>query len=217
MFPVPDAPPAPPRSLLDKLREEPTRAPEHLALAAVDANAEAAAQWSGEKRGRFASSSEDLARMAIRRHQQWGRASGAITGLGGWVTMAPDLAALAWLRARTILFVAAAFDHDPADPARAAEMLVVQQLYPNVGEARKALDGTGQPIALAYVDRRMSGDEQLVRVLARMAGRKVGGKVASRFIPGLSSITGAIGNGREIKEIGGDAIGFYARGAAAGS
>lgn len=208
---MPDAPPAPPRKLLEKLREDPVRAPEHLALAAVEANGAAAAGWLADKQGRFASSSPDLARMAIRKHAQWGRASGAVTGLGGWVTMAPDLAALAWLRARTVLFVAAAFGHDPRAPARAAELLVVQGLYADVDAAQLALDGAGQPVALAYVDKRMSGDEQLVRVLARMAGRKVGKKVAARFVPGLASITGAIGNGREIREVGDEAIAFYTR------
>lgn len=213
MPPVPDAPPAPPRSLLEKLREDPVRAPEHLALASVEANGGAAAAWLAEKQGRFASSAPDLARMAVRRHAQWGRASGAVTGLGGWVTMAPDLAALAWLRSRTVLFVAAAYGQDPRGPERAAELLVVQGLYRDVVEAQQALDGTGTPVALAYVDKRMSGDEQLVRVLARMAGRKLGKKVAARFVPGLASITGAIGNGREIRDVGDEAIAYYTRAA----
>lgn len=208
---MPDAPPAPPRSLLAKLREDPVRAPEHLALACVEANGDAAAAWLAQKQGRFASSPADLAQMAVRKHAQWGRASGAVTGLGGWMTMAPDLAALAWLRTRTILFVAAAYGHDPHAPVRAAELLVVQGLYPNVEAAQQALDGAGQPVALAYVDKRMSGDEQLVRVLARMAGRKLGKKVAARFVPGLASIAGAIGNSREIREIGDDAIAYYTR------
>lgn len=207
---MPAVPPSPPGSLLERLRADPVRAPEALALASVEQNAPAAASWMADKQARFASSPEDLARMAIRKHAQWGRASGAVTGLGGWMTMAPDLAALAWLRTRVVLFVAAAHGLDPAGPERAAELLVVQGLYPTVEAAQATLDGAGQPVALACVDRRMSGEEQLVRVLAKMAGRKIGAKVASRFIPGVASITGAIGNGREVREVGARAIAFYA-------
>lgn len=199
----------PPTSLLERLRADPVRAPEALAVAAVEGNGDAAARWLAEKAGRFAPAPDALAKMAIRKHQQWGRASGAVTGLGGFVAVLPDLAALAWVQARTVLFVAAAYGHDPHGPERAAELLVIQELYPTVEEARRALAGDGHPIALAYVDKRMSGDEQLVRVLLRVAGRKAATKVASRLIPGLASITGAVGNGRDVRRIGEAAMRFY--------
>src|SRR5919197_719550 len=53
-----------PESLWARLRAEPVRAPEHIALAAADLHAPAAAAWAAEKRSRYAVSPAELAQMA---------------------------------------------------------------------------------------------------------------------------------------------------------
>src|SRR5687767_2485459 len=60
-------PPPVPDSLWDRLRADPVRAPEHVALAASEKHAPAAAAWAAEKRGRLAVGGPELARMAKRR------------------------------------------------------------------------------------------------------------------------------------------------------
>src|SRR5687768_16537758 len=46
--------PGVPDSLWERLRADPVRAPEHIALAAADLHDPAAAAWAAEKRGRLA-------------------------------------------------------------------------------------------------------------------------------------------------------------------
>ena len=61
------------------------------------------------------------------------------------------------------LFVAAAYGHDPTDPARAAEMLVVLEVYDTVEEAHRRahacdpVNGSGKPRSRAAVLDRESG------------------------------------------------------------
>src|SRR5918997_3494217 len=57
-----------PPGLWDRLRLDPVRAPEHIALAAGRTFAPQAERWVQEKRGRFAVSPAELAKMAKKRH-----------------------------------------------------------------------------------------------------------------------------------------------------
>src|SRR4051812_17158871 len=84
-----------PDGLWERLRADPLRAPEHVALAAAARHGPAAAAWAAERSGRYAVDGRDLARMAKKRHAALARFGGAATGLGGIVTALPDLAALA--------------------------------------------------------------------------------------------------------------------------
>ena len=81
--------------------------------------------------------------MARRRHATLASVEGAATGVGGIVTMVPDLVGLAWIQSRLVFFVAAAYGWDPHDPMRPAELLVINGLYDDAGGARAALDGVG--------------------------------------------------------------------------
>jgi len=206
---APVARPELPGSLWERLRADPVRAPEHLALAAAERHGPAAGAWAAEKRSMYAVTPAELARMAKRRHASMARFGGAATGVGGVLTVVPDLAALAWIQSRLVFFVAAAFGFDPRDPMRPAELLVLQGLYDDPGAARSALDGVGATVAQAYVSSRLSRDEQLTSRLLKMVGRKAAKRVAGRLIPGVAIAVNAVGNERDTRALADRAIAFY--------
>ena len=199
-----------PRALLDRVRADPVRAPEHLALAAAEVHGPAAQRWAGSHAGEPPG---ELARMAKRRHAQLSRYGGAITGLGGWMTILPDLAGLAWVQSRMVFFIAAAHGHDPTDPMRPAELLMLQELYDDPRDAREALDGTGRRVATALVTRRLTGrrgkDRAKVRGLAQMAGKRMGTRLGGRMIPGFAALFNAVVNERDTRALADRAIDYY--------
>jgi hypothetical protein len=204
-----ELPPHLPDSLWERIRADPVRAPEHIALAAADRHAPAAAEWAAEKRGRYSHDGAELARMAKRRHATLARFEGAATGIGGIVTFIPDLAGLAWIQTRLVFFVAAAYGYDPRDRMRPAELLVLTNLYTDVHEARAALDGVGKTVAEAYIGSRLQRDEALASRLIRMVGKRTVRRVAFRFIPGIAIAFNAVANERDTRALGDRAIRFY--------
>jgi hypothetical protein len=198
-----------PSSLWNKLRADPVRAPEHLALAAADRHGPAAAAWVADKRRMYSHGGADLAQMAKKRHAALARFGGAAGGVGGIVTMVPDLAALAWIQSRLVFFVAAAYGFDPTDRMRPAELLVLQGLYAEPRAAREALDGAGRTVAEAYIGSRLQRDEQLASRLLKMVGKKAATRVAGRMIPLFAIGYNAINNERETRALADQAIRFY--------
>ena len=201
---------APPSSLRERLLAQPERAPELVALAASERFAEPARRWA-ERMAAHGHSSEEMARIAVRRHTQIARAEGAVVGLGGAVTAAADLVALAWVQSRLVFFVAAAYGYDPAHPMRPAELLALHDLYETPAAARAALDGVGRSLAGALADRTLDrGREQtLRRRLLGFVGRKVARRAAARAIPFLSSPISAVQNGRLTAQMGTRALRYY--------
>jgi EcsC family protein len=198
-----------PRWLWDRLRADPVRAPEHIALAAADVHGPPAARWVAERQAARQRAPGTHARDAVRRHVHLARAAGAATGLGGWTTMALDLASLAWIQSRMVFFVAASYGWDPRDPMRPAELLVLQGVYDDPYEARAALDGTGKTVAEAYVGNLADRDRGLVGRLARLVGGHAGTRLGGKMIPGFASILNSVTNGRDTKALGRRAIEFY--------
>jgi hypothetical protein len=201
--------PVMPESLWQRLRADPTRAPEHLALAAADIHGPAAARWVAEKQAEAGYTPRRLAELARNQHTHLSRITGAATGLGGFWTVIPDMAAIAWIQARMIFFIAAAFGFDPEDRMRPAELLVLQRLFDDPYEAREALDGVGQRVATAWAGRRMNRDNELFRSLRRMAVREATDRVAGRLIPGVASIFNAVQDSRDTRLLADRAIRFY--------
>jgi nucleotide-binding universal stress UspA family protein len=203
--------PSVPSELWERLRADPARAPEHMALAAADWHAPAAAAWVEAKRGRLSVSGPDLARMAKRRHASLARVGGAATGVGGFLTVVPDIVLLAWIQSRLVFFTAAAFGFDPRDPMRPAELLVLRDLYPDPETARRALDGIGKTVAESYVTGKLErGREQAVMSrLLRFAGKRVATSATRRLIPGVAIAFNAIANERETRELADKAARFY--------
>jgi EcsC protein family len=200
----------PPRSLLATLAADPGHATEHVALAAAQRHAPAAGAWLAERRSFYADDPRSLARMAVKRHVNLARLTGAATGVGGIVTAIPDLLAQAWIQSRMVFFVAAAHGLDPHDPMRPAEYLVLEGVYPDPPAARRALDGMGPGIAIAWAGSRLAREEKLYRTLARLTGQTAG-KRLGRSIPGFAIAANALGDARQAKALGRRAIEFYGR------
>ena len=201
-----------PPDLLARLRADPTRAPEILALAAADVHGPEAARWERRLRSRYVLSHRDLAKRAKARHAALARFAGAATGVGGIVTFVPDLASLMWLQSRLVFFMAAAFGFDPCDPMRPAELLVLRDLYPDVVEARHALDGTGRRIAEAYVDKQLRArDAELLSSLLRFAGKRGVRRLAGRAIPGFAILVNSVSNERDTRALADRASAYYAQ------
>lgn len=199
-----------PGSLLRRLLADPIRAPETLALAAAERHGPSAAEWLAEQRRRAPRvKSRDLAKRTKRRHAALARYEGAATGLGGLATVLPDLVLLAWIQSRMVFFIAAAYEFDPTDRMRPAELLVLQQMYDDPVAARRALDGAGRPLAIALVGRHLSREKQVIRRLAKMAGKSATERVAGRAIPGIASVVGAVTNESDTRALADRAIRFY--------
>jgi len=198
-----------PGSLWERIRADPARAPEHIALAASAHHGPAAGAWAAEKRRRFAHDGPELAEMAKRRHATLARFEGAATGVGGIFTMVPDMVALVWIQSRLVFFVAAAYGYDPRDPMRPAELLVLTDLYPDVHTARSALDGVGKTIAESYIGSKLEREEVLAVRLAKMVGKRGARKLAGRIIPFAAIAFNAVGNERTTRALADRAIRFY--------
>ena len=195
--------------LWSRLRADPVRAPEHVALAAAQLHGPAAAQWLAERRRLYAHSPREMAEMARKRHVNFARVSGAATGIGGFTTIVADLAALAWIQSRMVFFIAAALGRDPTDPMRPAELLVIQGVYPDPEAARRALDGLDTTVVEAYARSRLGRQEELASRLWRLVGRHATERLAGKAIPGLAIAVNAIGNARDTKALGSRAIAYY--------
>jgi hypothetical protein len=199
----------PPASLWERLRAEPDRAPEYIALAAAERFGPAAEQWV-----RIAGpghSPEELARVAYRKHVRLSRLEGAALGIGGVVTAGPDLVALLWIQSRMVFYIAAAFGFDPRHPMRPAELLTLQGVYPTAAEARQALDGVGKHMAVAVAERAMrSGRNEAIQTrLAKYAAKRLARRYAGRLVPLLGAPLGAVQNAGATKELGRKALTYY--------
>ena len=198
-----------PPGLWDRLRLDPARSPEHIALAAARSFGPQAAQWADEKRARYDVRPADLAVMAKKRHATMARFEGAATGLGGVVTMVPDLIMLAWIQSRLVFYVAAAYGYDPNDPMRPAEALVLFDFYQDPVTARRALDGIGSTVVESYIGSKLQRDEALALRLAKFLGVRSARKLAGRVIPGVAVAFNAVGNERRTRALADKAMRFY--------
>jgi hypothetical protein len=199
----------PPPRLWERLRADPLRAPEHVALAASELHGPAAAAWADRRRRVYGTDPTTLAQMARRRHATLASVEGAATGVGGFITVVPDLVGLAWIQSRLVFFIAAAYGFDPRDPMRPAELLVLNGLYKTPGEARAALDGIGASLVETYVGSKLTRDEALAYKLAKMVGKSGGKKFAGRLIPGFAIAFNSVTNRRDTNALAKRAIAFY--------
>ena len=201
----------PPKRLWDRLLAEPDRAPEYIALAAAERFGPQAEEWV-----RIAGpghTPEQLARVAFKKHVRLARLEGGALGIGGAVTLAPDMIALLWIQSRMVFYIAAAYGYDPRHPMRPAEYLALQGLYETPAEAREALDGVGKRMAHALVENALSSrrTEALHLKLARYLARRLVRRYASRYIPLIGAPIGALQNGGVTKQLGQRALRYYAR------
>ncbi len=198
-----------PPGLWDRLKLDPLRAPEHIALAAARQFGPQARDWAADKRKNYDIAPAKLAKMAKKRHATIARFEGAATGVGGFVTILPDLAAVAWIQSRLVFYIAAAYGFDPEDRMRPAEALVIFDFYKDPPTARRALDGAGSTMAAAYVGNVLQRDEVLGLRLAKLVGVRGARHLAGRMIPGAAIAFNSIGNERRTRAIADRAIRFY--------
>jgi EcsC protein family len=201
----------PPKRVWDRILAEPDRSFEYIALAAADRFGPQAAEWV-----RIAGpghTPEELARVAFKKHVRLARLEGGALGVGGAITVAPDLVALIWIQSRMVFYIAAAYGYDPQHPMRPAELLALQGLYETPAEAREALDGVGKRMAQAMVERALSNrrTDALHLKLAKYIAKRLARRYAGRLIPFIGAPLGAIQNGSVTKQLGELALSYYAR------
>jgi EcsC protein family len=198
-----------PESLWRRIRAEPDRAPEHIALGAAERFAPQAERWVAIAGPGHAA--DRLARIAVKKHVRLARLEGAALGLGGGFTAAPDLVALLWIQSRMVFFVAAAYGYDPRHPMRPAELLALQDVYPTAAAAREAIDGVGKRMAQALVERGLRGgrNRALTARLVRYAGERIARRYARRLVPFVGAPIGAIQNAGATADIGRKALAYY--------
>jgi hypothetical protein len=198
-----------PESLWQRIRAQPDRAPEYIALAAAERFGPAAERWVQVAGGGH--TPERLARIAYKKHVRMSRLEGAALGLGGGFTAAADLVALLWIQSRVVFYIAAAYGYDPKHPMRPAELLVLQDVYPTAHEARQALDGVGKRLPHAVAERALRGGRRggLGGRLAKYAGERIARRYAGRLVPLIGAPIGAVQNAGATKELGRKALAYY--------
>ncbi len=201
----------PPKRVWDRILAEPDRVFEIVALAGAERFGPQAADWV-----RIAGpghTPEQLARIAYKKHVRLARLEGGALGVGGAITVAPDLVALIWIQTRMVFYIAAAYGYDPLHPMRPAEYLALQGLYDTPAQAREALDGVGKHMAQAMAERALSGrrTDALHLRLAKYIAKRLARRYAGRLIPFIGAPIGAIQNGGVTKDLGKRALSYYAR------
>ncbi|MFV2010728.1 MULTISPECIES: hypothetical protein [unclassified Micromonospora] len=188
--PVGAPPPGPvPGGTLWHLLTRPAYAPELLALAAVERIGPAARDWAARLRDDYPAASDDaLARLAARRFTRLAGAGAAVATAGGLLGPALELVTLGWTQAAVTLHVAAAYRHDPTDRDRAAELLALTGMQPDVAAAHAALNAAGRPAADGDEDpalRLLDGAQRFTEAVSRLTD---GGwallRLPARFLPG---------------------------------
>jgi len=137
--------------------------------------------------------------------------------------MAPATLSLYCRQLVTVLQIAALFGHDPADPARVAELLVLQGRYPTTAAAAEALQAAGTPPPRGAHVGPIKGAWDAIKQVPSMIGLRVrklrgGGAVnaavslaetASYVVPVLSIPAWAVGNARTVRQLGNGAVAMY--------
>jgi uncharacterized protein (DUF697 family) len=200
-----------PDGLLARMRSDPTHAPEHLALAAVDRIGPDAREWAEAMRLRHPqATADDLARHARIRFTRLARYSGATAGVLGLPGAIADTAVLAWTQARMVLHLAAAYGKDPAHRDRAAELLVLQGVHHFVAAADTALDVAARRSTPSELLKHSGGSGLAVaRSLAGMVTQHVARRALLKVVPLASVPLGAMANAGATKRLAARAVELY--------
>ena len=198
-----------PETLWQRIRAEPDRAPEFIALAAADRFGPEAENWI--RAASAGQTPETLARSALKKHVRLAGLEGGALGIGGAITAAPDIVALIWIQSRMVFFIAAAYGYDPRHPMRPAELLALQGVYETAAEARTALDGTGKRLGIALAERALISkrDQALAVRLAKYAGKRIARRYAGRLVPLIGAPIGLIQNSAVTRDLGKRTIAYY--------
>jgi hypothetical protein len=188
-----------------KVVSDPGHTPELLALAAVETIGPRAAEWVRRTRESYPTATpQGLARLAIAEFTRRGTVGAALGAVAGSYAPMALMGAAVWTQAELVLHVAAAHGHDPADQARAAELLVLAKVHPNREDAEAALAAARQPGA-GSVDARL----RVGRPLATQVGGWLAIRAVNRFFPGTSVVLATLFSRGAAEMLGVRAIGLY--------
>ena len=216
--------PSRPGSIWQALRRDSKHAPEIGVLYALPQLTPHVERWWSKTAAAHPSDSpERIAKRVVRRSTHVARRGGLITGSTFYVGMVPAMAMIYCEQLVVVLRIAASYGHDPTDPARAAEILVVQGRYPSVQEAAAALQKAGTDSHLRRAGHGAGATVNVVRQLPAMIGLRVrkfarrslfdviitGAEVASYFVPVVSLPVWAFANARSTRRLGNRAIDYY--------
>ncbi len=169
-----------PEGLWQRLRSDPTHAPQHLALAAVDRWGQQAREYAARVRAEHPDATgRELAEMVKARHALLARMEGAAVGVpgsfaplaGAAAALLPDVGALAWIQSRMVVHIAAVYGHDTSDREMAAELLVLQGIYNTTEAARVGVTEASKRVATRVVNTYVKG---ATLVLLKQLFRSVG-------------------------------------------
>lgn len=196
--PAPAAPPStPPRPLLRRRTDawarivaDPGHSPELLALAAVQIIGPLAEGWARRTREAYPTATPDaLARLAVSQFTRAGSLGSVFAAVAGSYAPLALLGSAALTHAELALHVAAAYGLDPADRARAVDLLVLTRVHPEAADAEAAL-------AAALEDGERDPGLDAVWRLGRMAVAQAGGwaalRAVNRFFPGTSLLVATL-------------------------
>ncbi|GIJ35183.1 hypothetical protein Vse01_43310 [Micromonospora sediminimaris] len=183
--------------LVTRVVDHPGFAPELLALTAVEVLGPGAAEWGRRLRELYPGARADgLARLANRRFVRQAGVGGATAALSGVFAPVVELAAVLWSQANLVLHLAAAYGHDAAHPDRAAELLMLAQVHPDLASAEAAV--AAARAAQRPEDkpglRAVEAAWRLAAPLAAQAGGWLALRLVSRLLPGTAALTAAAGN-----------------------
>ncbi len=137
---------SPPAAMWRALRLDPRHAAEVSVLYALPLLIPHVEHWRRSNVDRHPTETSDkMARRVVRRSTSVARRGGLITGSTFYVGLLPAMAMIYVEQLTAVLRIAAVFGRDPAEPVRAAEILVIQGRYPTVAQAALALQGAGRP------------------------------------------------------------------------
>jgi hypothetical protein len=164
-----------------------------------------------------------LASRMVRRTVKRSRLDGAMMGTSLYVALPAAVISVYCRQLLMVLRIAALYGHDPADPRRAAEALVIAGHQPTVQAAARALKAAADPAPRSHRARLRAALHPALSQLATIIGVNLKGwrsqpvvdkvlsvlQMASAVIPFVGIPSNAAGTARASKQIGRAAIAFY--------
>lgn len=166
----------------------------------------------------------ERAMRVVRRAVKRARVDGAVMGTSLYVALPAAVISVYYRQVAMVLRIAALHGHDPADPCRAAEALVIAGHHSTLAAAAKALAEAQNPAPKSHRARLRSALRPALHQLAGIIGVNLKGwrtqpaidkvlallQMASTLVPFVGIPSNAAGTARATKQMGHTAIAFYA-------
>jgi hypothetical protein len=187
------------------VRARPQLAPAALAVAAVSRFGESAREHAEWLRRTYPGvAPQRLAQDAVRTANRRTRYAVGSALLGGPLGFAASISTMTWAHARLVIDIAAIFGRDPLVAARAVDVLVLLDAYPDPLAARKAVAELAGDLAEADVAEATTPGQIIVSTTAQLLTR-----VASRILPGTAVLAAAIRGTSETERLTARAIRYF--------